>query len=111
MIQAFRTIDVPIEMQEGEIRMISVPLDVELMERIEETTFKAQEKPWWRVRPSDETIRDAFLEFCKPYLPEDFPYQKAQPTFPALFFSHCRTALNDSINNCMKPPSSTEESA
>lgn len=109
MLQAFRTIDIGVELKDGQTVTISVPFTVELLERVEETIWKASERPWYRLRPKDESVVRAFEEFCKPYLPQDFPYQKAQPTFCALFFSGVRDELNRSIADCMKSTTSTGE--
>lgn len=108
-LHAFRTIEIPIEMNDGAVREIRVPFTLDLMERAEETIIKASERSWWRIRPSDKTVREAFMEFCSLYLPENFDYKNADPTFPALFFSRVRDELNRSIENCMASTKSTDE--
>lgn len=108
-LHAFRTIEIQIEMQDGTIQEIRVPFTLELMERAEETIIAASERSWWRLRPSDKTIRESFIEFCRLYLPATFDYAKADPTFPALFFSRVRDELNRSINGCMNSTRSTDE--
>lgn len=107
MLQAFRMIEIPVELQGGQAVTVTVPFTVELLERVEETIWKASERSWYRLRPKDESVVRAFEEFCRPYLPQDFPYKLAQPTFCALFFSRVRDELNRSIADCMKSTTST----
>lgn len=107
-LQAFREIEIPIHLRDG-IEIVKVPFNVELLFRAEQTIQKSSKRHWWRIQPKDESIVEAMIEFCEYYLPANFDYSKADPTFPALFFSSVKSELNASINNCMTSMNSMEE--
>lgn len=101
MIQAFREIEIPVQLKDRQIT-VTVPFTVELMERVEQTIEKASKRTWFRTKAGDNTIVQAFQDFCKPYLPHDFDYSKADPTFFGVFFSRVRGELNHSIEKCLQ---------
>ncbi len=106
-LSAFRTIEIPVELENGAIQEVRVPFTVELLFRAEETIQKAAQRKWWRLKPKEESIVLAFVEFCQAYMPAGFDYSRVDPTFPALFFSRVRDELNRSIDNCMNSMTST----
>jgi hypothetical protein len=109
VIEAYRTIRIPIELQDGLEREIEVPFTVVLLLRVEETLQKASSGTWFRLRKSDQSIIEAFEDFCRPYFSADFDFSQVQPTFCALFFSNVRKELLRSIDDCMTSMKSTVE--
>lgn len=100
MLHAFRTIEIPVEMQDRTLS-IRVPFTVELLQRVEETLWDASQRHWFRLSRKEQSIIRAFEDFCRPYLPADFDFSQADPTFCAVFFSHVRDVLKRSIDDCM----------
>jgi hypothetical protein len=109
MIQAFKTVKIPIQIGEEE-REIEVPFTVELLRRVEDTIRDATGKRWFVLSKSEKSIVEAFEKFCKPYFPADFDFTQVQPTFCGLFFWHVRSALERSINEWEDCMTSTAES-
>lgn len=107
MLHAYRTIEVPVEMQNGSTLEIRVPFTVELLHKVEETLKRAEDRVWFVIRKSDKSVIEAYEEFCRPYFPADFDWSQVDPTFAAVFFSHVRDELMRSIESCMTPPSDT----
>jgi hypothetical protein len=110
MIQAFRSIRIPIAMKDGKQIEVNIPFDLSLLKSVEETLQNSEGKGWFRIRRKDHSILEDFQVFCAKYLPKDFPYEQADPTFCAVFFSHVRNELRRSILNCIRQMNSTEES-
>lgn len=110
MIQAFREIRLPVDLR-GEKQEFVLPFDMILLERVEDTLIKCEAAKWnWFRQKREKTVRDAYREFCEHYLPDDFPYDLADPTFCAVFFTHAKNELADSIVQFEKMVSSTQES-
>jgi hypothetical protein len=107
-VSAYRTITIPVDLGE-EMRDIVIPFTVELMERVEETLQKTAvwEFRWFRIRKGDHTVREAYEEFCRPYL-TGIDLMKVQPTFCALFFSRVRAELLRSIGELVTSTTPTE---
>jgi len=100
-LSAFKSITIPVDLGTDVVE-IKVPFTVELLEKVEDCLFAVQGVGlrWFRMKPSDKTVRDAYESFCKPFLPETLDLQKAQPTFCALFFSAVKNELLNSIHEC-----------
>lgn len=107
-IAAYRTISVPVDLG-GQTRDVRIAFDVALMERVEETLQKTADYDfrWFRVAKGQRTVREAYEEFCRPYL-AGVDLTKVQPTFCALFFSRVREELLRSIEGFVRSTTSTE---
>src|SRR5690242_16693485 len=86
-LQAFRQLEIDVELIDGKILPVLVPFTVQLLFDAEETLQKANARPWSRIRPKDESVVNVFIDFCKKSLPDSFDYTRVDPTFPALFFA------------------------
>jgi hypothetical protein len=110
-LAAFRFITIPIdESREPGVEahsLVTIPFNVELLQRVEETIQKTEGRTWFRLKRSDKSIIEAFEDFCRPYLPAHFDFRQVQPTFCALFFSRVRSALLRSIEDCVTSMRST----
>lgn len=101
MLEAYKTITVPISVAEEEFE-IQVPFTVELLRRVEDTAREISERHWFVLKKSDKSIVESFTNFCRPYFPEDFDFDKVQPTFTAFFFQRVRNELHSSIEHWAK---------
>ena len=108
-IQAFRTIEIPLDLGDGEMLYIKVPFTVDLLRQVEETLMKANTRVWFRLNKRDQSTIDAFEEFCRPYFPKEFDFSQKQPTLSAVFFSRVRDELTLSIDGCMASAKPTDE--
>lgn len=91
---AFREIKIHVDLGGDEIRELKIPLNVELLERVEEALWKCDDWGWkWlRLKKSDKTIIRAYEDFCRPYFP-NLDFKKVAPDFCMLFFSRVREEL------------------
>lgn len=101
VIEAYKTITVNVDLGEGKILDVTIPFDVQLMQRVEDTIIAASARPWWRTRPSEKNAVQAFEDFCRPYLPDDLDFTTLSPTFCALFFSSVRDEFNRSFSELL----------
>lgn len=107
MLEAFRTIEIPVDIQDKYLE-IRVPFDVDLLHKVEDTLKKTTGKTWFVFERSDKSIIETYEEFCRPYFPADFDWSKVQPTFAAFFFRYVKEALVDSIKDCERSMMPTE---
>jgi hypothetical protein len=98
VIEAYRTIEIEVERNDGSIMEVKVPFTVELLHKVEETLKRTTGRVWFVFERSDKSIIEAYEEFCRPHFTEDIDWSQVQPTFAALFFSNVKDALLNSIN-------------
>lgn len=108
MIEAYRTIEIQVEKKDRSILEVRVPFTVDLLHKVEETLKRTTGRVWFVFERSDKSIIEAYEEFCRPYFPDNFDWSEVQPTFAALFFSHVKEELVNSINACNASTQLTE---
>jgi hypothetical protein len=112
MIAAYRTIEVPVEL-EDRIVDIKVPLTIDLLQHLEQTIEEAGKyQGWFRIGQwfKRRGMIDVFKDFADPYLPPEIVKSKVQPAFYSIFFSLVRKALVSSLNESILSTTSTDES-